>query len=112
MVALPQESTADDLRRVPGVLRGLPSERYGEIGGHQAMSVSKPRKTYFIAIDRNAHWATQDDDIAAKTARDVASQQGGCQMVCLNEFGGGHITVYNANGTIKEVRPLVRVDDI
>lgn len=76
------------------------------------MSVSKPRKTYFIAIDRNSHWATQDDDIAAKTARQVAQEQDGCQMVCLNEFGGGHITVYNANGTIKEVKPLVRADDL
>lgn len=76
------------------------------------MSVSKPRKTYFIAIDRNSHWATQDDDIAAKTARQVAQEQKGCQMVCLNEFGGGHITVYKADGTIKEVKPLVRVDDL
>ena len=70
------------------------------------------RKTYFISISKDAHWATQDDNIAAKTARDVAAQQGGCQMVCLNEYGGGHITVYNANGTIKEVKPLVRVDDL
>jgi hypothetical protein len=70
------------------------------------------RKTYFIEIDRNAHWATQDDDIAAKTARQVAQEQGGCRMVCLNDAGGGHITVYNANGTVKEVKPLVRVDDL
>ena len=70
------------------------------------------RKTYFIEIDRNAHGATQDDDIAAKTARQVAQEQGGCRMVCLNDVGGGHITVYNANGTIKEVKPLVRVDDL
>jgi hypothetical protein len=76
------------------------------------MSISKPCKTYFIAIDRNSHWATQDDDIAAKTARDVASQQGGCQMVCLNDAGGGHITVYKADGTIKEVKPLVRLEDL
>ena len=76
------------------------------------MSVSKPRKTYFIAIDRNAHWATQDDDIAAKTARQVAQEQKGCQMVCLNEYGGGHITVYKADGTIKEVKPLVRLEDL
>ncbi len=76
------------------------------------MSVSKPKKTYFIAIDKNAHWATQDDNIAAKMAKEIAGQQNGCQMVCLNEYGGGHITVYNANGTIKEVKPLVRVDDL
>jgi len=70
------------------------------------------RKTYFIEIDRNAHCATQDDDIAAKTARQVAQEQRGCRMVCLNDAGGGHITVYNANGTIKEVKPLVKVDDL
>lgn len=76
------------------------------------MSISKPRKTYFIAIDHDANWATQDDDIAAKTARQVAQEQNGCQMVCLNEFGGGHITVYKEDGTIKEVKPLVRLEDL
>ena len=70
------------------------------------------RKTYFIEIDRNAHWATQDDDIAAKTARHVAQEQGGCRMVCLNDAGGGHITEYDRHGNVKEVRPLVRVDDL
>ena len=70
------------------------------------------RKTYFIAIDDNACWGTQDDNIAAKTARQVAQEQGGCRMVCLNDAGGGHITEYDSHGNVKEVRPLVRVDDL
>lgn len=70
------------------------------------------RKTYFISISKEAHWATQDDVIAAQQAKEIARQYGGCEMVCLNDAGGGHITVYNANGTIKEVKPLVRVDDL
>ena len=75
------------------------------------MSVSKPKKTYFIAIDRNAHWATQDDNIAAKTARDVASQQGGCKMTCINDDGGGHVAVFGADGKVKEVKPLERQEE-
>lgn len=70
------------------------------------------RKTYFISISKEAHWVTEDDVIAAQQAKEIARQYGGCEMVCLNETGGGHITVYNANGTIKEVKPLVRVDDL
>ena len=67
------------------------------------------RKTYFIEIDRNAHWATQDDDIAAKTAKQVAQEQGGCRMVCLNDAGGGHITEYDRHGNIKGYKPLKEI---
>lgn len=70
------------------------------------------RKTYFISISKDAHWATEDDVIAAQQAREIARQYGGCEMVCLNETGGGHITEYDSHGNVKEVRPLVRVDDL
>lgn len=73
------------------------------------MSISKPRKTYFIAIDRNSHWATEDDNIAATTAKETAIQYGGCQMVCLNEYGGGHITEYDRHGNIKGYKPLKEI---
>lgn len=68
------------------------------------------RKTYFISIGRDAHWATQDSEIAAEQARSIARQYGGCEMIVVNEVGGGHVTVYDPNGEIKEVRPLKEVD--
>lgn len=68
------------------------------------------RKTYFINIGRDAHWATQDDKIAAEQARSIARQYGGCEMIAVNETGGGHVTVYGPDGEIREVRPLKEVD--
>ena len=68
------------------------------------------RKTYFISISKDAHWATQDDVIAAQQAKEIARQYGGCEMVCLNETGGGHITVYGPMGEIRGVKPLKEVE--
>ena len=68
------------------------------------------KKTYFISISKNAHWATQDDAIAAQQAKSIARQYGGCEMVCINETGGGHITVYGPDGRITKVKPLTEVE--
>jgi len=68
------------------------------------------RKTYFISISKDAHWATEDDVIAAQQAKEIARQYGGCEMVCLNETGGGHITVYGPRGEIRGVKPLKEVE--
>lgn len=68
------------------------------------------RKTYFISISKDAHWATQDDNIAAQQAKEIARQYGGCEMVVLNETGGGHITVYGPSGEIRGMKPLKEVE--
>lgn len=68
------------------------------------------RKTYFISISKDARWVTEDDVIAAQQAREIARQYGGCEMVCLNETGGGHITVYGPMGEIRGVKPLKEVE--
>ena len=67
------------------------------------------RKTYFISISKEAHWVTEDDNIAAQQAREIARQYGGCEMVCLNETGGGHITEYDRHGNIKGYKPLKEI---
>lgn len=67
-----------------------------------------PVKTYFIPIDDNACWGTQDEELAAKTARNTAIRQGGCKMTCINDDGGGHVAVFGADGKVKEVKPLER----
>lgn len=68
------------------------------------------RKTYFISISKEAHWVTEDDNIAAQQAREIAIQYGGCEMVVLNEQGGGHITVYGPLGEIRGMKPLKEVE--
>lgn len=68
------------------------------------------RKTYFISISKDAHWSTEDDVIAAQQAKEIARQYGGCQMVVINETGGGHITIYGPLGEVREIRPLKEVD--
>ena len=68
------------------------------------------RRTYYISIDRQTDWSTTDDAIAAQQAKEIARQYGGCEMVCLNETGGGHITVYGPMGEIRGVKPLKEVE--
>ena len=56
------------------------------------------RRTYYISIDRQTDWSTTDDAIAAAQAKSIAQQYGGCEMIAINEAGGGHVTVYGPPG--------------
>lgn len=68
------------------------------------------RRTYYISIDRQTEWSTTDDTIAAAQAKSIAQQYGGCEMIAINEAGGGHVTVYGPLGEVGEIKPLMEVD--
>lgn len=60
---------------------------------------------YEISLD-GCVWSTTDSDIAATWAPKIARLYGGCEMTMKNDTGGGHVTVYDAAGNIKEMRGL------
>lgn len=65
--------------------------------------------TYYIQLDENVIWASQDANIAGVRARNQAQIYGGIEMLAKNEEGGGYIVVYGPDGAVKERRPLRKV---
>lgn len=51
-------------------------------------------------------WSTADSNIAAAQAREIAKQYGGCELIVRNDHGGGHVTVYDEQGNITEMKGL------
>lgn len=51
-------------------------------------------------------WSTSDSNIAAAQAREIARQYGGAEMVVRNDHGDGHVTVYDGQGNITDMKGL------
>ena len=62
--------------------------------------------TYYIQLGTSAVWASQDPNIAGARAQRHARLYGGCELIVRNDHGGGHVTVYDGQGNITDMKGL------